>query len=230
VGSLPTYVQICEILVRDIGAGRLLDSERLPPERTMAKEFGVAVGTLRKALKLLTSQGMLERRQGSGNYVRVGGDQSNVYAFFRLELLGGGGLPTAKMLSIDRSKKADDLPKFGTSDSAHRFRRLRFLDGHPAALEEIWLDGDCADDVHIDGISESLYHYYRTKLNLWVARVEDRVSVASVPDWGVEQFAPSPHATVGYIQRIAFDRDGRSVEYSRNWFDPQIAQYVSRLK
>jgi GntR family transcriptional regulator len=229
-GSLPIYVQISEILIREIGAGRLLDNERLPPERDMAKQYGVAVGTLRKALKLLASQGLLVRRQGSGNYVRIREQSANVYAFFRLELLEGGGLPTAKTLSIDKRDKPSNFPKFGSADFGFRFRRLRFLDGKLAALEEIWMDGNCATDTQLNSVSESLYHFYREKLGIWITRAEDRVSIAPIPVWGMKQFEHPPKSEVGYIQRIAFDRDGKSVEYSRNWFDPKIASYVSRIK
>ena len=35
--ALPLYVQISELLIRDIAAGRLIDGERLPPERDMAE-------------------------------------------------------------------------------------------------------------------------------------------------------------------------------------------------
>lgn len=45
-GSLPVYLQIAETLVRDITAGRLIDGEKLPPEREMATTLGIAVGTL----------------------------------------------------------------------------------------------------------------------------------------------------------------------------------------
>ncbi|MGY9053646.1 MAG: GntR family transcriptional regulator, partial [Rhodobacterales bacterium] len=31
--GLPKYIQISELLIRDIGAGRLMDGERLLPER-----------------------------------------------------------------------------------------------------------------------------------------------------------------------------------------------------
>lgn len=230
LGALPAYVQISEILVREIGAGRLLDGERLPPERDMAKHYGVAVGTLRKALDVLATQGMLERRQGSGNYIKISEKQTNVYAFFRLELLDGGGLPSAKILSIDRCDKPKDFPKFGVVDYGFRLRRLRYLDRRAAALEEIWLDGSCAKDLDASTVSESLYHHYRTKLGLWITHAEDRVSIAPAPDWTVEQFAPKAKTDVGFIQRIAFDQDGQSVEYSRNWFDPRVAYYVSRLK
>ncbi len=89
------------MLIREIAAGRLLDGERLPPEREMAAEMGISVGTLRKALADLTGKGLLERRQGSGNYVKQGTGGESVYAFFRLELVEGGGLPTAELIAVE---------------------------------------------------------------------------------------------------------------------------------
>ncbi|MEL6700823.1 MAG: GntR family transcriptional regulator, partial [Pseudomonadota bacterium] len=68
-GTLPKHLQIGEMLVREIASGRLADGARLPSERQMASELNVAVGTLRRALDDLTERGLLERVQGSGNYV-----------------------------------------------------------------------------------------------------------------------------------------------------------------
>ncbi len=69
--ALPKYIQISEMLIRDIAAGRLGDGMRLPPERDMAKSLDISVGTLRKALADLESKGALRRLQGSGNYVQA---------------------------------------------------------------------------------------------------------------------------------------------------------------
>ena len=139
--ALPKYQQAAELLIRDIAAGRLSDGERLPPEREMAAGLDLSVGTLRKALAELEAQGLLERIHGSGNYIRHRADASGIYAFFRLELPDGGGLPTAEILSIDLMVKPSDLPQIGSGRSAHRIRRLRRLNDMPAAVEEIWLDG-----------------------------------------------------------------------------------------
>ena len=98
--ALPKYVQISELLIRDIQAGRLVDGERLPPERDMAANLGISVGTLRKSLEELTALGLLDRVQGSGNYICAQEDTQSVYAFFRVELIEGGGLPTAELLSV----------------------------------------------------------------------------------------------------------------------------------
>lgn len=230
IGALPTYVQISEALARDILAGRMLPGEKLPPERAMATTWGVAVGTLRKALGRLVDQGLLERVQGSGNYVRQTDTSESIYAFFRLELQSGGGLPRAQMLSLDRLAKPADAPNFGPSPQAFRFRRLRFLNDQPAALEEIWLDGSVAQTIDEADISESLYHHYKSRLGLWISRAEDRVSIAKTPGWSVDQFGPRPGITCGYVERVAYDQHANPIEFSRNWFDPAVATYVSRLK
>lgn len=229
-GPLPVHMQISEMLIREIAAGRLADGARLPPERDMAAELGIAVGTLRRALADLTDRGLLERVHGSGNYVRSRGNLQGVYAFFRLERIGGGGLPTADLLSVETMDKPSDLPPFGASPRAHRIRRLRRLDGEPAALEEIWLDAARAAALSPDDLSESLYLHYRVALGFSIARIEDRVSVAALPDWAPEGFGTRPASAYGFIERLAWAGDGGSVEVSRTFFDPGIARYVSRFR
>lgn len=227
--ALPLYVQISEMLIREINAGRLVDGERLPPERDFADQLGTSVGTLRKALADLTDKGLLERVQGSGNYVRAKPDAKSVYAFFRVELQEGGGLPTAEVLSVERVAKPPDLPSFGSSESAHRIRRLRRLNGKPAVLEEIWLDGSYASTVTREDLRESLYLFYRESLGLWITRAEDRLGLAVVPDWSVPAFGPRPGTTCLMASRISWAQDGTRAEVSRNWIDTDLATYVARI-
>ncbi|WP_420338099.1 GntR family transcriptional regulator [Roseibium sp.] len=227
--ALPLYVQISELLIRDIAAGRLLDGERLPPERDMAEELGISIGTLRKALADLTEKGLLERIQGSGNYIRQGGTNESVYAMFRLELLSGGGLPKADILEVDRVFKPEDLPVFGTSREGTRIRRLRYLNETIIAVEEIWLDGDCGF-VRKDQLSDSLYRFYQKQLGFWIVRAEDRVTIKAVPDWAPEVFNKAPGTLTGYIERFSWADKPEPVEFSRTWFDTDRAHYVQRLK
>ncbi|SDD77934.1 GntR family transcriptional regulator [Paracoccus isoporae] len=228
--ALPRYLQLSEMLARDIAAGHLLDGERLPPERVLAARLKTSVGTLRKALAELTQRGLLERRQGSGNYIRAVADPQGVYAFFRIELLSGGGLPTARLLSLDLMRKPADLPDFGRSDHAHRIRRLRFLNDLPCVLEEIWLDAGYAPRLAAKDLSESLYLFYRRRLDLWISHVEDRVSTGALPGWVPPAFGLSPGSVTGLVQRVGFDQQNCRAEFSRNWFNPQHCHYVSRIR
>ena len=58
--TIPIYLQTAEMLSREIAAGRLIEGEKLPPEREMAAQLGIAVGTLRKSLDDLEAKGLLE--------------------------------------------------------------------------------------------------------------------------------------------------------------------------
>ena len=118
--SLPKTIQVSEMLIREIASGRIPDGSRLPSERKMAEDLGVAVGTLRRALAVLEDKGLLRRVQGSGNYVQTQSEVQSVYEFFRLELLEGGGMPTADILEVKRLQKPDDLPNIGPGTVAHR--------------------------------------------------------------------------------------------------------------
>lgn len=226
--ALPKYVQASETLIRDISAGRLRDGERLAPEREMAAQMGIAVGTLRKALSELEDRGLVERIQGSGNYVRHRPEASGLYAFFRLERLEGGGLPTADLLDLRRMEKPSDLPSFGRSTHAFRIQRMRRLSALPVALEEIWLDGVWAEQIVPDDLSESLYLFYRRSLNLWIVRAEDRIGIAPVPDWGrsLDVFQGD---IAGYVERWGRTEANEVAEYSRTWFNTDRARYVSRM-
>lgn len=61
--------EIASALRRRILSAHYMQNERLPSERALSEEFGVARGTLREALKQLEESGYVERRAGSGSYV-----------------------------------------------------------------------------------------------------------------------------------------------------------------
>lgn len=227
--SLPKYMALSEMLIREIAAGHLPDGLALPPERELALAHGVSVGTLRKALETLEEQGALERVQGSGNYVRAGAVTASVYGMLRLEKKGGGGLPTADVISVDVLAKPKGAPHFGASAQGHRIRRLRRLDGDPVALEEIWLDGDASAAFAASDLTDALYLFYKEALGIVIARAEDRVGVAPVPDWRVADFTPAIGQRVGYIERVGRLANEQAVEYSRTWFDDGKAAYINRL-
>ena len=229
---LPLHVEISEMLAREILSGALEVGSRLAPERKMAADLDVSVSTLRKALLDLTEKGLLERKQGSGNYVcKPDTTDSNktIYSFFRLELLAGGGLPTAEILSLNTLKKPSDLPSFGKNKKAYRIRRLRRLNNVDAAIEEIWIDAPPQSTLDASELSDSLYLFYRERFGFSVHRAEDSLSVATLPDWKPHDFGKKQFKTWGYVERLSYDSMGQTVEFSRTWYDPATTRYIARI-
>lgn len=60
-----------ENLRRQIESGILAEGIRLPPERLLAKQLGIARNTLRRALGQLEQEGLLIRQVGVGTFVRA---------------------------------------------------------------------------------------------------------------------------------------------------------------
>ena len=63
----PPYRQLAAILRGRIGAGEI--TARLPGEKALQQEFGLALATVRKAVKVLRDDGLVKTVPGWGTYV-----------------------------------------------------------------------------------------------------------------------------------------------------------------
>jgi DNA-binding GntR family transcriptional regulator len=66
------YRGVAEALRVRIAAGEIAGG-RLPPEGVLVAEFGVARDTIRRALALLTDEGLIRTTHGRGHFVREAG-------------------------------------------------------------------------------------------------------------------------------------------------------------
>lgn len=64
------YVQIASLLRSQILEGSYSSTMKLPTEMELAETYNANRQTIRRALSLLIQEGLIERRQGSGSYVK----------------------------------------------------------------------------------------------------------------------------------------------------------------
>lgn len=65
----PRYVAIAEALARDVAEGRLAPGTRLPPQRDLAWQLKVTVGTVARAYAEAARRGLISGEVGRGTYV-----------------------------------------------------------------------------------------------------------------------------------------------------------------
>ena len=68
----PKYQAVADLLRHDIAAGVYRDGDTLLTEAELKDKFGVSRQTVRQAISLLESDGLVIRRRGSGTYVTHG--------------------------------------------------------------------------------------------------------------------------------------------------------------
>ncbi len=66
----PAYAQLAAILRRQIAGGVYPPGGKIPSESSIGKQYGLSVMTVRQAIGVLTEQGLVERVQGCGTFVK----------------------------------------------------------------------------------------------------------------------------------------------------------------
>ena len=72
VAEQPKYLQVADTLRREIADEVFRDGQTLMTEEELRMRFGVSRQTVRQAIALLEEDGLVDRRRGSGTYVRHG--------------------------------------------------------------------------------------------------------------------------------------------------------------
>jgi DNA-binding transcriptional MocR family regulator len=68
-GSGPLYVRLADQIERDIEAGVLPPGAKLPPQRNLAYDIGVTIGTVGRAYAMARERGLVSGEVGRGTYV-----------------------------------------------------------------------------------------------------------------------------------------------------------------
>ena len=64
-----SYAKVSTLIKEKILAGELVPGDHLPPEREMAELLDTSRNSVREGLRVLENVGVIESRQGSGNYI-----------------------------------------------------------------------------------------------------------------------------------------------------------------
>jgi DNA-binding GntR family transcriptional regulator len=67
--NIPVYVQLADILRDMINSGELQPHRALPPIPRLMQEHDVSDGTVKRAIGILRSEGLVELVKGKGTYV-----------------------------------------------------------------------------------------------------------------------------------------------------------------
>src|SRR4051812_27587844 len=139
----PLYAQVRAGLIESISSGAWKPGEAIPSEADLAATFGVAIGTLRKAVDTLVADQALVRRQGKGTFVARHDSPRLMFHFFHVAGRDGSrDPPEVRTLSFRRERaNAEESEALGIPrhDKVIRIRNLLSLQGRPVMVDDISL-------------------------------------------------------------------------------------------
>lgn len=220
-----------------ITLGEWIPGTALPPEALLAKEYGVALGTLRQALGLLVAEGLLERRHGRGTFVRAGLGGASMLRFFRFRNAGElKATPKSSILArsvaLASVNEADALG-LPAGASILTLERLRSLDGRPCLLEHITLPLPAFAPLAVSETGDwddLLYPMYQRVCNITVHRAEDQLSFGLLSAKQARRLKLKTAHPCVQVQRRAFDLAGHCIELRTTLGDAFAFQYTAQVR
>jgi GntR family transcriptional regulator len=216
---LPLYQRVRDQIAHGIGR-TWRPGDAIPSESDLAKTHGVALGTLRKALDLLVVEGLLERFQGKGTFVRRANFNASLFRFFRFQTAQGERrIPESRILRRQVLKapsavsSALRLPK---RSEVIRMNRLRFVNEAPVLLEEIWLPKTkfrALLKIETIAFGNLLYPMYETHCGQVIASAEETLTAEIVREPDAKILRVAKGGPVIVIERVAFDFERTPIEW-----------------
>ena len=183
---LPLYQQLAELLNREMSGGALPPGARLPSELELARRHEIGRPTVRQATELLVQRGLLERRRGSGTFVREEPRRVDLFSLGgTLSSFREGGLAsTTKLLGKLSERKVPSDPDNPFSERrALLLTRLSSVAEQPVLLERLYFDPEVfAGLQELPLAGASLSRIVEERYYLKATHAEQSFRVAVPPD------------------------------------------------
>ena len=209
----PLYVQLMEELETSIRNGVYKPGDKIMTEAEMAKEYGVSLITVRKAVGSLMEKGLVVRKQGKGTFVtkpKYSGNMKKLQSFTEMcEQMGVK--PGAQVLEnrlIMADKKVADRLGIEPGSNVVYISRLRLADGEPVQVEKSYFPLKYAFLLEEDLNNGSMFECLKEKAGAKVASSEKMIELCRATAEEAALMDVKKGDYLLFVKSTAYDENG----------------------
>lgn len=218
MAAVPLYEVVKRHIAEAIMMGRWAPGTVLPGEVALAQRFGVAVGTVRRALTDLTVEGLLTRRRKTGTIVTGRSPHHSLRSFFQYFRLHrrDGAVVRSQARVIDARIDAATAVERSTlglrgDGRVLRIHRVRRIDRVPVMRDQFVFDADRLPDFPLAPrkVPELIYLHLIERYGIRISAVREQVTASLADADDLKLLDLTPPAAVLVIDEVAYDQTGR---------------------
>ena len=245
------YREIAEDLRGQIEAGKLPPGGRLPTELELRDKYNASRNTVRDAIKLLTTLGLVATRPGQGTFVvqkidpfitTLSGDPTTGFGGgegtrYKSEVEGRKREPTAGKIRVEIQEAAAEVAeKLGRPDGTVVISRheKRFLDGTPWSMLTSFYPMDFVARGALrltspEDITEGTVQYLADTLGVRQVGYRDWLAVRAPDSVETDFFKLSSDSlnSIVEISRTAFDGNGQPMRLTVTVYPADRNQFIT---
>jgi GntR family transcriptional regulator len=183
---------------------------RIPSERDLAADWGVARMTVRNAIEILVRAGQLERRPGAGTYVVEPPYAKTLgLSSFTADMRNRGRVPSTIVLDFaEQPAGAEIALRLGVDEDEPMLRitRLRLADGQPIAVETNWIPIHLVPGLDAEAVTGSLFGVLGERYGITPGEATSMIDAvnpdrASAAALGISARAPCLRIRMEYVDQ-----------------------------
>jgi GntR family transcriptional regulator len=140
---IPLYHQLADILLERIRSGIYGPGQMIPSETGLAKQYSIGRPTVRQAMETLVQKGLIQRKRGSGTFVKHVSPQVDLFSLAGTSqafLTKGVPIETKIITPMAPIKISRNPENPFNNRTAFFLSRLTLTRDNPVLLEDIYLD------------------------------------------------------------------------------------------
>lgn len=217
----PAYLQLANILRRQIAEGVFRPGDQLPSEAQLVSRYGISPMTVRRSINLLADQGVVSTAQGRGTFVKALELSTAIFDLQELaHLFSDASEDSIKLLDV-RVVSADERTarklNLHTGDPAIYIRRLFTRENLPVFYHRAYLIYDPTRPiVEAEMDVTSLQGLFTNANNALLKCGQLKIEVTLMTDEEAKLLRKSLPSAAFLLEHVFFDFDDRPISWG--WF------------
>ena len=221
------YEEIANILRERILDGTYPVDSFLPHQTDLVEEFNVSRMTIKKAVNVLTFEGLVYSKQGMGTKILNSSFWDKDDSLFRFNNYNG----LSSDLKDDQRKLSSQVILFtvvfpdeqvasrlavDTQTPVYHLIRLRLLDDKPFVLEHTFMPCDLVPGLTQEILLGSIYTYIHEELRIQFAGSYRHITAEKTDHYDQKYLNCEPGDPILQVEQVVYLENGRPIEYSRS--------------
>ncbi len=232
-GSTPLYLQLYEVLSKQIQDGTLQPGDKLPSEDALRNTYGVSRVTVRSALLKLVEEGVLVRTHGKGTFVAstIFVESSTEHGSFTESCLQMNVVPGTKLIKrgiIPADKVMARVFDIEIGRDLICLKRLRLVDNVPAIFEIDYFHEDFGFMLDVDVEYTPMLDIIKKNNGLVGNEYMDTFEVKYATKEQADWLLCPPYSALLAVSQVVYTENRKVLYYNEQLIRSDIYKYVKR--
>lgn len=216
------YIMISNDLRNKILKEEYVANQRLPFEKDLCIQYDSSKMTIKKAVDILVTEGLIIKRRGSGTFVKDLNSEEIERVIMANQFRGTTALYPDKKVSskilnfsiVQVPEHAAKKLNISLDNFVYDIRRVRYVNDKPVVIEEMYMPIDLIPGIKEKNIIESIYEYLENELHLKIQSAHRTVSVRKATEFEAEKLGLESGDPVAVAEQVGYLDTGNTFEFS----------------